>query len=441
MSLEATVVCVDNSEWTRNGDYAPNRFQAQADAVNLLAGAKTQANPENTVGVLTMAGKKPTILVTPTADLGKVLNSMASLQIEGETNFSASSQIAQLALKHRQNKNQRQRIVMFVGSPLSETKEQLVRIAKKLKKNNVAVDVVSFGDNEANEEKLAAFTEAVTSGDSSHLVTVPAGTILSDQLFGSPIYQTDGGGGYAAGGGGAEGGGGGGEGFEFGVDANMDPELAMALRVSLEEERARQGAAGEGQAAESAATPAGTAAADGGGGGEEPMDEDALLQQALAMSMDVDEPAPAGGMSEAPAQTPAASSAPAATPAAPQKPPAPAEPSVSAAQPAGDAHEESAADLLEEVDDPELAAALAMSMEDYGGASEAAPPTTPAAPEGDAAMGELLGDADYMASVLATLPGVDPNDPALQETLRSLQQDGSKDGSKQPGSDDKKEGS
>ncbi len=53
----------------------------------------------------------------------------------------------------------------------------------------------------------------------------------------------DGGGGYAAGGGGGEGGGEG-AGMEFGVDANMDPELAMALRVSLEEERARQGAAG-----------------------------------------------------------------------------------------------------------------------------------------------------------------------------------------------------
>ena len=49
MSLEATVVCVDNSEWTRNGDFAPSRWHAQADAVNLLAGAKTQANPENTV--------------------------------------------------------------------------------------------------------------------------------------------------------------------------------------------------------------------------------------------------------------------------------------------------------------------------------------------------------------------------------------------------------
>ena len=74
--------------------------------------------------------------------------------------------------------------------PLPLVQEQLVKIAKKLKKNNVAVDVVSFGDADANEEKLGAFTEAVNSGDSSHLVTVPAGTILSDQLFGSPIYQS-----------------------------------------------------------------------------------------------------------------------------------------------------------------------------------------------------------------------------------------------------------
>ncbi len=74
--MESVVVCVDNSEWTRNGDYAPTRFQAQADAVNLLAGAKTEANPENTVGVLTMAGKSPRVLVTPTPDLGKILNSM-----------------------------------------------------------------------------------------------------------------------------------------------------------------------------------------------------------------------------------------------------------------------------------------------------------------------------------------------------------------------------
>lgn len=38
------MICVDNSEWMRNGDYLPSRFQAQADAVNLICGAKTQVS-------------------------------------------------------------------------------------------------------------------------------------------------------------------------------------------------------------------------------------------------------------------------------------------------------------------------------------------------------------------------------------------------------------
>ncbi len=66
-----------------------------------------------------------------------------------------------------------------------------MKVGKKLKKNNVAVDIVSFGSEELNAEKLEAFVAAVNSGDNSHLVTVPAGTILADMLFGSPIFQTD----------------------------------------------------------------------------------------------------------------------------------------------------------------------------------------------------------------------------------------------------------
>jgi len=49
---------LDNSEWMRNGDYTPNRLGAQNDAVLLLADAKTQANQESTVGIMTYAGKR-----------------------------------------------------------------------------------------------------------------------------------------------------------------------------------------------------------------------------------------------------------------------------------------------------------------------------------------------------------------------------------------------
>lgn len=128
--MEATVVCVDNSECTRNGDFEPNRFQAQSDAVNLLAGVKTGANRENTVGVLssaTLAGKTPKVMVTPTPDLAKVLSALSEITVEGGLDLCRSAQIAQLALKHRQNKNQRQRVVIFVGSTITETKASIIR--------------------------------------------------------------------------------------------------------------------------------------------------------------------------------------------------------------------------------------------------------------------------------------------------------------------------
>jgi 26S proteasome regulatory subunit N10 len=63
------------------------------------------------------------------------------------------------------NKNQRQRIIMFVGSPVQEDEQTLVKLAKKLKKNNVAVDVVNFGEDSLNQSKLEAFIEAVNSSD------------------------------------------------------------------------------------------------------------------------------------------------------------------------------------------------------------------------------------------------------------------------------------
>lgn len=46
---------VDNSEYMRNGDFLPTRLQAQQDAVNIVCHSKTRSNPENNVGLITMA--------------------------------------------------------------------------------------------------------------------------------------------------------------------------------------------------------------------------------------------------------------------------------------------------------------------------------------------------------------------------------------------------
>ncbi|KAF3928244.1 hypothetical protein AA313_de0207726 [Arthrobotrys entomopaga] len=241
MVLEATMIIVDNSESSRNGDYTPSRFEAQVDAVSLIFSAKTQANPESSVGLMSMGGKGPEVLATLTADFGKILSGLHSTKISGSCHLTTGIQVAGLALKHRQNKSQRQRIIAFVGSPIAEDEKTLVRLAKKMKKNQIAIDFINFGEEQENEPKLKAFISNVNASDNSHLATIPPGPhLLSDQLVTTPILGDDSGMGGSGVGEGGAGGSSGAGGFDFGVDPHLDPELALALRMSLEEENSRQ---------------------------------------------------------------------------------------------------------------------------------------------------------------------------------------------------------
>ena len=378
------MILLDNSEYMRNGDYIPTRLEAQQDAANLLVGAKTQSHPESTVGV--SAGTE--LLVSPTEDVGKILGALHKIPFRSANpdDVAASVQVASLALKHRRNKNGGQRIVLFVGSPLGSIDSRtLVKAGRQLRKNNVAIDVVAMGELEENEERLRELVEAANgrSDDGNrtcHLVTIPAGVLPSDVLASSPIVHGGGGGGGGGGMGGDVGVGGGADaGFgafgDFGgVDPSMDPELAMALRISMEEERARQ---------ERAAAAAASAAQEGGGTDAEMADtaqggapagglamdlglseEEALLQQALAMSMNENDP-----------------------------------PSDDAAVAPMDADE-----------DDSMLMALQMSMQTDEKEEQ-----------------QQFQDPQFVNQLLGSLPGVDPNDPEIQNALRDINKDADKD--------------
>ena len=64
-------------------------------------------------------------------------------------------------------------------------KKTLEGMGKKLKKNNVALDIVSFGEDDGEKvEKLEALLNAVNSNDNSHIVHIPSGDrVLSDVLI------------------------------------------------------------------------------------------------------------------------------------------------------------------------------------------------------------------------------------------------------------------
>lgn len=118
-------------------------------------------------------------------------------------------------------------------------------LGMRLKRNNVAVDIVNFSHPE-NVPRLQSLVTAADSNGNCHFLDVPIGVAhITDVLIASPIISPDdmGGANMGAGAGAGVGGGAGAAASQFaeygGVDPNLDPELAMALRISLEEERAR----------------------------------------------------------------------------------------------------------------------------------------------------------------------------------------------------------
>jgi len=278
MVLESTMICVDSSEYMRNGDYLPTRFQAQQDAVSMVCHSKTRSNPENNVGLLAMSSN-PQVLTTLTTDVGRILSKLHAVSPSGESDLMTGIRVAHLALKHRQGKNHKMRIVVFVGSPVDYDEKELIKLAKRLKKEKVNVDIINFGEETCNTDKLAAFMKALE-GTASHLVTVPPGPHLSDALISSPVIQGEDGQGAV---------GLGGSGFEFGIDPNEDPELALALRVSMEEQRQRQEEEARRVVAESASEGVVASSSSTVTGAQSSNTEEAMLEQALAMSLEAGE--------------------------------------------------------------------------------------------------------------------------------------------------------
>lgn len=114
----------------------------------------------------------------------------------------------------------------------------------RLKKNNVSVDVINFA-NPDNVGRLQALVTAANSGaedqPTCHFLDVPLGcNSIIDVMITSPILQNPDRQNNMAGGDAA-----GANGeidplIAMGIDPNMDPELAMAIRMSLEESKAAE---------------------------------------------------------------------------------------------------------------------------------------------------------------------------------------------------------
>ena len=221
MPLECVMVMLDNSAFSRNGDATPSRYLAQTDAIISLVNYKLSDNVETCVGLMTMAGNSGQIVTTPVNQTSAITSKFNGIEIGDRINFVKAISVAQLALKHRVNKHQHERIVMFVASNIRDSPAELFKIAKNLRRNNTALEIINIC-NPQNVKLIEQMIEIVNVDDNSRLIDYNGGSesllsiLRGTQLFGK-----------------------GNQGAVPQFEEEMDPELEMVLRISLEEEKKR----------------------------------------------------------------------------------------------------------------------------------------------------------------------------------------------------------
>ncbi|CAD2098563.1 hypothetical protein YYG_02346 [Plasmodium vinckei petteri] len=172
-NIEATIICIDNSDYNMNEDIVPNRFMSQIDCVNVLCCNKTSMHYKNSIGVLVMAGDGIKVKVSLTNDIGQLLSCIHDIKIDGSCDIIRSLLIAQLALKHRVDKNLEQKIIVFIGSPIEVNEKQLINTGKQLKKNNISIDIISYGNINKNRDKLNKLFESTNNNGNCRIIECP----------------------------------------------------------------------------------------------------------------------------------------------------------------------------------------------------------------------------------------------------------------------------
>lgn len=125
------------------------RLEAQAEAALSLANGYLQSRLENTVGLLGMSATGCRLLCSPVGGgvegdaLPKLSACMHGLKPQGDSaDIVCALRTAQLAFKYAKASDgaaaPSRRAVLFLGSPVTASKEALERLGKELKKVNVS---------------------------------------------------------------------------------------------------------------------------------------------------------------------------------------------------------------------------------------------------------------------------------------------------------------
>ena len=221
----SVIFLIDNSQSSIDGDFYPNRLQAQGLGVERLMNYYFRTNADTQVALGTLAEDEFGIIesLTKVGKPQKVSDKLPFIKRGGPIHLKDGIKCAFLALKQANPKNYK-KIIAFVGSEHTFTADDALQLANYANYNQIQINIVTFGENVNDEENLQLLVEQI-----EPIENVPNATFLhiasdsslifADRLLASPL----------------------GPGSNIGrgiedVNPNEDPELSNVLKLSLQQQ-------------------------------------------------------------------------------------------------------------------------------------------------------------------------------------------------------------
>ena len=203
----ATVVIVDNSPVTIDGDFFPNRLDAQKQTIEKLAENYAKVNPTSQIGIITMSPPEMGIRSSLTPNPQNTISSLKTIQRGNkEINIELGIKSAIMALKHPFSPINSKRILLFIASKVQNIKPETCEWLNRLMDaNNITIDILVLGnDNDDNkiqtlrlinrsQEKVATFLHLLSCPPHQQIynfVFAIGNSLVKDQVNSKPDHQT-----------------------------------------------------------------------------------------------------------------------------------------------------------------------------------------------------------------------------------------------------------
>jgi 26S proteasome regulatory subunit N10 len=212
---EAIVFMIDNSDTSINGDFEPNRLEAQKLAAQRLANFYLRQNKMTQVALGAFGSECFGIQTSLTRTTKDFMGAFSRIEPGGKALLDRAIKCSILTLKARDKKVNGKRAVVLIGSKHNMTMDSAKQLAEIANKEEVSVDIVAFGQEVDKLYVLEAFTRMTLC--ESYFIRIRSNeNILSDSVLASPLGP-----GYQQ--------------LDLSDDISDDDELKAAIKASIED--------------------------------------------------------------------------------------------------------------------------------------------------------------------------------------------------------------